>query len=173
MSETTGQKPTRINPRTGKPFYYKDNPEAVKARGERAMWVDGEYISKLHPLHKPGKYKGFQAAAFSSLANYESNLAGEVYIICNASFPSWIKVGMAVDSVDRLKQYQTSSPYRNYTIYKTYRTSNKREAEAAAHRLLGLKHERNGEWFVCAPNVAAEILDKLFENEEGGQLGLF
>jgi DNA polymerase I-like protein with 3'-5' exonuclease and polymerase domains len=32
VSEETGQKPTKINPRTGKSFYYKDNPENCKKR---------------------------------------------------------------------------------------------------------------------------------------------
>jgi hypothetical protein len=27
------------------------------------MWVDGEYIPTSHPLHKPGRYKGFEEAA--------------------------------------------------------------------------------------------------------------
>ena len=44
MSKTTSQK--RINPRTGKPYYYKDNPEAVKARNARRMWVNGKEVSK-------------------------------------------------------------------------------------------------------------------------------
>ena len=74
------------------------------------MWVDGEYISKSHPLHRPGRYKGFTDAAFSSLENYETSKEGQVYVIRNPAFPSWCKVGMAVDAQDRLKQYQTSSP---------------------------------------------------------------
>jgi len=168
MSETTGRKHT--NPKTGKPFYYKDNPEAVKARDSRRMWVNGKEVSKFHPLHKPGRYKGFTDAAFSSLANYEQSLEGEVYIIYNPSFPSWIKVGMAVDSEDRLKQYQTGSPHRDYSVYTSYPTNNRREAEAEAHRILEENHERKGEWFVCSTIVAKTILDKYFKEK---QLELF
>ena len=168
MSETTGQKP--INPRTGKPFYYKDNPETKAKENKMQMYVDGKYISKSHPLHKPGKYKGFTDAAFSSLQNYERSKEGQVYILRNPAFPSWCKVGMAVDAQDRLKQYQTSSPYRDYELVKAYNTENRREAEAQAHALLEKKYERRGEWFVCDASLAVDKLDKLFE---GKQLELF
>ena len=40
----------------GKPYYYKDNPEAVAKRDARRMFV-GKYISKKHPLHKHKRYK--------------------------------------------------------------------------------------------------------------------
>ena len=134
------------------------------------MYVDNKYIPMSHPLHKSGRYKGFTDAAFSSLENYAQSLEGEVYIIYNPSFPSWIKVGMAVDSQDRLKQYQTGSPYRDYTVHASYSTPNRREAEAEAHRVLGENHERRGEWFVCAAPIAKNLLDNYFR---GKQLELF
>ena len=37
-----------INPKTSKPFYYKDNPEAVKARDAKRMYVNGKEVSKKH-----------------------------------------------------------------------------------------------------------------------------
>ena len=89
MSETTGQKP--INKNT----YFEDGQwwyAGAKSRreGERQsleshvkknktrMFVDGEYIPKTHPLLKPGRYKGFTDAAFSSLQNYEDSKQGQV-----------------------------------------------------------------------------------------------
>ena len=168
MSETTGQKP--INPRTGRPYYYKDNPEAVKARQAKRMYVNGKEVSRTHPLYKPGRYKGFTDAAFSSLQNYERSKEGQVYILRNPAFPSWCKVGMAVDAQDRLKHYQTSSPYRDYELIKAYNTENRREAEAQAHALLEVHYARRGEWFVCDASLAVTKLDTLFE---GIQLELF
>ena len=136
------------------------------------MWVDGKYISKTHPLHKPGRYKGFTDAAFSSLDNYERSTEGEVYIMYNPSFPGWVKVGMAVDSQDRLKQYQTSSPYRDYEVVRSYKVSNRRESEAKAHEALTIEGRgRKGEWFYMGANVAIAELDKLFDT--GGQIELF
>ena len=155
--EQLGQKHT--NPKTGRPFYYKDNPEAVKARDSRRMWVNGKEVYKSHPLYKAGRYKSFGDAAFSSLENYESSKEGQVYIIVNPAFPSWCKIGMAVDAEDRLKQYQTSSPYRDYKLVATYDTSDRRKAEKFAHELLEKRHERRGEWFCIQHPVAASILE--------------
>ena len=201
MSEATGQKPTDIpenpmgkyvkNPERYKFvdgewwYYYPETGTSIKSGDhirERAstlrrklnkiMRVDGKYIPASHPLHKPGNYKGFTDAAFSSLENYERSTEGEVYIIYNPAFPGWVKVGMAVDSQDRLKQYQTSSPYRDYTVVKSYKVPNRREAEAKAHDALTIEGRgRKGEWFYMGAVVAVEELDKLFET--GEQLELF
>lgn len=84
---------------------------------------------------------------------------GQVYIIINPAFPGWCKVGMAVDAEDRLKQYQTSSPYRDYELIATYDTSDRRKAEKFAHDLLEKKHERRGEWFYIQHPVATAILE--------------
>ena len=79
---------------------------------------------------------------------------------------------MAVDSQDRLKQYQTSSPYRDYKLVKAYKVPNRREAEAKAHDALTIEGRgRKGEWFYIQHPVAVEELDKLFET--GEQLELF
>ena len=90
-----------INPLTGKKYYYKDSTEAVKKRNDAQMYVDGKYISKSHPLYKPGKYKSFNDAAFSALQNYETCTKGEVYILKNRAWKDWYKIGKAVDAVDR------------------------------------------------------------------------
>jgi hypothetical protein len=174
MLEAIGQRPTNKN------TYFEDGQwwyAGAKSRreGERQsleshikknktrMFVDGKYISKEHPLHKPGNYKGFTDAAFSSLENYERSKEGEVYIIHNPAFPGWVKVGMAVDSLDRLKQYQTSSPYRDYKLVKSYKVTDRREAEAKAHKALTIEGRgRRGEWFYMGSSVAVTELDDLF-----------
>ena len=88
------------------------------------MWVNGKYIPKTHPLHKPGRYKNFEQAAFSSLEKYESSVEGQVYVITNPNFPDWVKVGMAIDAEDRLNGYQTSSPFRDYVLQYYYDVNN-------------------------------------------------
>ena len=155
-SEPVGQ--TRINPATGKPMYYKDNPEAVKARDAKRMWVDGKEVKKTHPLYKAGRYKGFEDAAFSSLENYKSNPEGQVYIITNPAWEGWVKVGMAVDAEDRLNSYQTSCPFRDYMLYYSYKAKDRRKAESEAHSKLDEKFERRKEWFRCTPEEAIEVL---------------
>ena len=154
--ETVGQ--TRINPATGKPMYYKDNPETKKQENAKQMYVNGKYVPKSHPLYKAGKYKGFEDAAFSSLENYKSNPEGQVYIITNPAWEGWVKVGMAVDAKDRLNSYQTSCPFRDYMLYYSYETKDRRKAESEAHSKLDEKFERRKEWFRCTPQEAIEVL---------------
>ena len=139
--------------------YYKDNKEAVQARDAKRMWVNGAEVKKTHPLYKAGRYKGFEEAAFSSLENYTDSAEGSVYVIANKAWDGWVKVGMAIDAEDRLKSYQTSSPFRDYMLYYSYTTSNRRKSEAEAHKLLEQKYERRNEWFLCTPSQAIEVLN--------------
>jgi len=156
-SEPVGQ--IRINPATGKPMYYKDNPETKKKENAKQMHVNGKYIPKSHPLYKPGRYKGFEEAAFSGLENYKTNPEGQVYIITNPAWEGWVKVGMAVDAEDRAGGYQTSSPYRDYELAYVVDTKDRRATEAETHARLGELFEQRNEWFKCDVEMAKRIID--------------
>jgi len=177
VSEETGQKPTNKNIlfEEGKWWYVgchdgsKRSLESHIKKNKTRMFVDGKYIPKTHPLHKQGRYKGFTDAAFSSLKNYEQSKQGQVYVIRNPAFPSWCKVGMAVDAEDRLKQYQTSSPYRDYVLVAAWDVEDRREAEKQAHALLEQHYERRGEWFVAFSDMAAERLEALFNKDSDNE----
>ena len=108
--------------------------------------------------YKPGRYKGFEEAAFSSLENFKDSLQGEVYVITNPAWPEWVKVGMAVESEDRLKNYQTSSPFRDYTIVYAYEVDDRRAAESAAHVRLAKECDNINEWFRLPPPIANELI---------------
>jgi len=147
--------------------YYKDNPLTKKQANDGQMYVNGKYISISHPLHKPGRYKTFTDAAFSSLERYNSSKEGQVYIIVNESFPEWIKVGMAIDAEDRLSNYQTSSPYRDYALYQSWDVSDRRAAESAAHDILAeCSDDRKNEWFKCDPAFAKLMIRGTMEEFE-------
>ena len=136
----------KINPYTGNQMYYKDKPEAVKKRDAQRMYVNGKEISKKHPLHKPGRYKSLDDVW--SHNKIESVDQGEVYIIVNEAWPEWVKVGKAVISEDRLKGYQTSSPFRDYRIVATLSTDNRHTKEREMHKVFAhFAQERKGEWF--------------------------
>lgn len=138
--------------------YYKDDPDTKRKENNLQMYVNGKYVSKLHPLHKPGRYKNFEDAAFSSLAKYETSVEGQVYVIVNPSFPEWVKVGMAIDSEDRLNGYQTSSPFRDYMLNYKWNVNDRRAAESEAHTELQKLYERRSEWFKCTPEQAQEVV---------------
>lgn len=142
--------------------------DSQQARQNTRMWVDGKYIPKTHPLHKAGRYKGFEEAAFSSLANYDTSLEGQVYIISNPAWEGWIKVGMAVDAKDRLNNYQTSSPYRDYNLVYTIDTPDRRWTERKMHDILNgmITLEKQNEWFKIEPEWVAGWLKEIVEYKE-------
>ena len=130
-------------------------------RNKTRMFVNGKFVPKSHPLHKPGKYKTFEDAAFSSLEKYESSTEGQVYVITNPNFCSWVKVGMAVEAEDRLNWYQTSSPFRDYMLNYSWDVNDRRAAESEAHSELQKLYERRSEWFKCTPEQAQEVVSGL------------
>ena len=137
----------------------RHNTKNSKITNPQQMHVNGKYVSKKHPLYKAGKYKGFEDAAFSSLANYKTSPQGQVYIITNPAWEGWVKVGMAVDADDRLGGYQTSSPYRDYTLAYTADTPDRRATEAETHNRLADIFEQRNEWFKCDVETAKRWLD--------------
>tara|TARA_R100001377_G_scaffold17431_1_gene8813 strand:- start:2481 stop:2954 length:474 start_codon:yes stop_codon:yes gene_type:complete len=148
-----------INPNTGKKYWYKDNPETKREYNKTQMFVDGKYISRSHPLYKAGKFKTFGDAAFSSLVNYEDSTEGEVYVITNPAFVGWVKIGMAIDSEDRLKGYQTSSPHRDYKLEYSKPFTDRRKAEAEAHTISKQSHVKAGEWFQMTIQEATSVIE--------------
>lgn len=125
----------------------------------KRMFVNGKYISQSHPLWKPGRYKSFNDAAFSSLQNYSRTREGHVYVIVNSAWPEWVKVGMAIDVEDRCGSYQTSSPFRDYQVLYSYASDDRRLAESLAHKCVAaVSDERRGEWFKVDSSMAVTEL---------------
>tara|TARA_R110001592_G_scaffold15410_1_gene67193 strand:+ start:3159 stop:3806 length:648 start_codon:yes stop_codon:yes gene_type:complete len=125
------------------------------------MYVDGTYVSRTHPLYKPGRYKTFNDAAFSSLVNYVTAVEGEVYILANPAWKNWYKIGKAVDARDRWNSYQTSSPHRDYVLITSKLVKNRGVAEKMAHSLAeSLSRKRANEWFYIE-NVGKEGFDRM------------
>lgn len=132
-----------------------------------SMYVNGKYVSRKHPLYKPGKYKSFGDAAFSSLSNYVNVKFGYVYAIRNPAWPDWVKIGKAVDAEDRLRSYHTGSPMRDYKLVHAVFFEDRNEAERKAHLLAAAKTTHpwnkndNGEWFRLTEEQAMEVLREL------------
>ena len=128
------------------------------------MYVDGKYIPKTHPLYKPGRYKSFNDAAFSSLENYKLTKSGYVYVITNPAWPDWVKVGMAIDAQDRLNSYQTSSPLRDYELKYSVYCKDRRKAERKAHKSVeAICVDRKGEWFQLTVEDAVECISDILK----------
>tara|TARA_R100000951_G_C2630639_1_gene177538 strand:- start:780 stop:1373 length:594 start_codon:yes stop_codon:yes gene_type:complete len=155
----------------------RSNPVNNPVNNPKSMYVNGIYVSRKHPLHKAGRYKSFGDAAFASLSNYTTSKEGEVYVITNKAWDGWVKIGMAVDAVDRLNSYQTSSPHRDYILIHKEFFSDRRRAEAQAHRearKVAKKH--NSEWFkldVYTATLILKGLDKSMPDEVKQLTGAF
>lgn len=97
----------------------------------------------------------------AALKSYNSIKEGQVYAIGNDAWPEWIKIGRAVSAEDRLKNYQTSSPFRDYRLIHAVMVEDQMKAEAKAHVKAAEIAERNSEWFKLTPTQAKEILNGL------------
>ena len=87
---------------------------------------------------------------------------GYVYVISNPSYPEWYKVGMAVDAVDRLSSYQTSSPFRDFKLVYERFFQNRRLAEQRCHlALMQVAKQWNGEWFKLSLNKVKQTIDSV------------
>ena len=128
------------------PSGYRQRVSTHAAKNTNRMFVNGKYIPSSHPLHKPGRYKSLDDAW--SHKQIESTSQGEVYIIANDAWPEWVKVGKAVSSEDRLNGYQTSSPFRDYSVIATLTAEDRHAKEPQMHKTFAhFSEERRGEWF--------------------------
>ena len=93
---------------------------------------------------------------------YASIKEGFVYVITNPAWKGWIKVGMALDAKDRCKQYQTSSPLRDYKLlYKRF-FKDRKGAEYKAHKKLkGISSNQKGEWFKIPVTKAIKTIEAI------------
>ena len=130
----------------------------------KQLYINGKYVSRKDPrysMFKPGKYKNIGDAIFEQ-SGVSDVKEGHVYVITNKAWPSWLKIGMALDAQDRLSGYQTSSPHRDYVLEHSVWSNQRRKAEQQAHsRATMLSEEVAGEWFKLPVYKAIEVLDNL------------
>ena len=87
---------------------------------------------------------------------------GHVYIITNPAFPDWVKIGMAFDAEDRLGDYQTGSPLRDYKLEYYVFSNDKLKSEKEAHRKAeSIATSSNYEWFKMTVEQAKDVLNSL------------
>ena len=83
-------------------------------------------------------------------------------VIKNPAWPQWVKVGKAVDAEDRLKSYQTSDPFRAYTLHHHVEVKDRHVAELQVHQELELTSDaRHNEWFRITADAATVVLNKM------------
>ena len=93
---------------------------------------------------------------------YDQQTEGFLYVIANPAWEEWVKIGMAVNAEDRLKGYQTSSPFRDYKLNIGMPVKDRRLAEAEAHKQAEeIATERKGEWFRMPLDSANKLVKEL------------
>lgn len=132
--------------------------EAHDKKNKTRMFVGGKYIPKSHPLHKSGNFKSW--AEVYSNKTLRNCREGYVYAAVNQAWPSWVKIGKAVDANDRLKSYQTADPHRGYKLIGSKKTADSAQSETRVHWAASrVAEERNGEWFKLPKELAVELIE--------------
>ena len=128
---------------------------------KKRMYLNGKYVPFKSQVHKSGRFKLLDDAwSHSELDN--KDISGEVYIITNESFEGWCKVGMSISAKDRLKSYQTGSPFRNYALYSRFPTDDRHTSEKEIHKILEGEFDRSNEWFKAEPSAIDWIISQYF-----------
>ncbi len=84
---------------------------------------------------------------------------GYVYAMINPSFPNWVKVGCAFNCEERLKNYQTGDPHREYKMCTARHFIDRQKAEKIVHsKLTPLSKSRKGEWFEIDMSTVESVI---------------
>lgn len=164
-----------INPKTGLPYYYKDNKDhkgkyrkakatAVKLakilQGTHGMETDKEFISVItHDILYNGlvidvaNWDGFDA---------EKTKLGFVYAVTNPAWPDKIKIGRTENPQRRVAQLQTGDPHKAYSMVYCKFFTDCHMAEHQAHEAAATRSPtQNGEWFTLAKYEVVNIIKDL------------
>ena len=117
------------------------------------------------------------------MENNENSLKrAAIYIVTHPNWNGWLKIGYSTKPKQRLGQYNSSVPVKNYSMEIIFRSylDNIKYLESAIKELFKLKYVVSGnEWFKCTPEEARTEIVKLvseFEMElrspDKAQLGL-
>ena len=155
--ETTGQKPTNRDCRFCGVGLTTENwsPSNVIKRDYKCRPCHN-IVSRQYYLRRKAKTLNSKTIkAFNQIKE------GYIYAISNPAWAGWIKIGMAVDADDRLANYQTSSPFRDYHIEAKQYTTDKKKLEEIAHKEAAKLGVQLGEWFKIGKLQAISLIKSL------------
>jgi len=128
-------------------------------KNKKRMFVGGKYIPVNHPWHKSGSYRTYNDVAFENLSSRQEIKSGYIYIIKNPAWDGWLKIGRAIDANDRLKNFQTYSPFRDFKISKSFNVDDQRQAENNIHKLFNYKFKHKKEWYLVDEATAIKLIE--------------
>ena len=90
---------------------------------------------------------------------------GFVYIISNKNFPNFYKIGVTTDIKNRLRTYQTSSPFRDYKIeYYIFHPDCYKAEKMIEEQMKYFALSRKNEWYEINLEMAKHRLDDTKNN---------
>lgn len=97
------------------------------------------------------------------------------YVITNAAWPEYVKIGFTSKSeiTERLRTYQTATPFRDFEVYHEVKFPDARVAEKEIHKRLkqmNATRQPNTEWFKMPKKLAANIVDSVLDDMENDLL---
>jgi hypothetical protein len=143
--------------------------DQYNTKNARRMWVNGKYIPRSDPNWKAGRWKSW--AHVTTLEKLEQIKEGFVYVIVNDAWPDWVKIGCAKDADDRLNDYQTYSPHRDYKVIARIESDHRREKEAEMHKVF--EHfalDRHNEWFKIDRVTAIKLFNYQIQENDNEQI---
>jgi hypothetical protein len=85
---------------------------------------------------------------------------GYVYVMTNPVFPGLVKVGCALDYLQRLSTFQTYDPYDGFNLEYQVHFPDRGLAEVEVHDLLAAwRIHPKKEWFRVTPEFACQVID--------------
>ena len=128
-------------------------------RDKQRMFVNGKEIPKSNPLFKPGRWKTWLHV--HTLEKLEREGEGYVYVIVNDAWPDWVKLGCAKDADDRLSNYQTYSPFRDYRVIAKIACDKRYEKEKEMQKIFEQFSYGQGlaEWYKMDRLTAIKLLN--------------
>ena len=151
-------------------WYYTGNAsgrstlEAYLKKNKKRMYVGGKYVSVNDATHAPGRFKNYNDVVFKEYYKNRHIQEGNIYLISNPAWDGWLKVGRAMSVPDRLKVFQTGSPYRDYKVEYAIAVEDAPHIEKLLHKELKNKYRSKYEWFKLDVSDALNILNEVIDN---------
>jgi len=153
-------------------WYYIGNKDGARRtleahirKNKNRMFIGGSYIKKDSPLHSPGNYDDYADLAFSKLRSETKVTEGQIYLISNPAWKGWLKLGRAISAKDRLSNFQTASPYRDYKVEFAVDVPDAQASEVLIQNLLRKKCTKKNEWFNIEITNAIEVIEEAVHYE--------
>ena len=130
----------------------------------KRMFIRGKPIPKSFPLFKEGRYDSLDDA-WSHKA-IDETLEGHVYVVSNPAWEGYFKVGKAFDSKDRMRNFQTGSPYRDYMLHYVEFFNDRHVSEKAVHNTLKrMNIAFLNEWFYTDLETIKQVIEDVKSQE--------